>query len=187
MTVNKQNMRLWVDALRSGEFEQGTGHLAYCEITRGHLGTQETRGPVKRCCLGVATEVAMRNGVQASTGEVAGVHNVIFEYDGQRDFLPTAVIRWLGLDSGDYPESDGNPNLEIILPNGNSVTAPAAALNDGEVEYETGVDDFELVEDENGDQAKLQIKRRYLPGLTFAEIADAIERTYLGEADEESH
>jgi hypothetical protein len=52
VTVNKERVQLLVDALRSGEFQQRHGDL------RGNAHG----GGVSYCCLGVATEVALRNG-----------------------------------------------------------------------------------------------------------------------------
>jgi hypothetical protein len=52
MTVNKERLQLGLDALRSGEFEQCTGALR-----------QTILGKVQYCCLGVLTEVAIRNGL----------------------------------------------------------------------------------------------------------------------------
>jgi hypothetical protein len=52
MTVNKERLQLGLDALRSGEFEQCTGALR-----------QVLLGKAQYCCLGVLTEVAIRNGL----------------------------------------------------------------------------------------------------------------------------
>lgn len=49
---NQANIRLFVDALRSGEYQQGSNVLGY-----------EQNGVEKFCCLGVATETAIKNGV----------------------------------------------------------------------------------------------------------------------------
>jgi hypothetical protein len=48
MIPNKERIKLWLDALVSGEFGQGTGFLR--------------QGPNEYCCLGVACVVANRNG-----------------------------------------------------------------------------------------------------------------------------
>jgi hypothetical protein len=50
---NKPAIRRWVDALRSGEFEQ----------TQGQLGKVGQDGVKRYCCLGVACEVAAQEGV----------------------------------------------------------------------------------------------------------------------------
>lgn len=61
---------LWVEALRSGEYEQTKERLK-----RGN----------SFCCLGVACEVAVAEGV-------------VETYDGSRTGLPPAVQAWLGVD-----------------------------------------------------------------------------------------
>jgi hypothetical protein len=43
---NKENIRLWVDALRSGEYEQGKNYLLSPD------------GKQRYCCLGVACEIS---------------------------------------------------------------------------------------------------------------------------------
>lgn len=50
LDVVKRNRRAWVKALRSGQFPQGSGRLAY----QDNVGD----GTVEYCCLGVACEVA---------------------------------------------------------------------------------------------------------------------------------
>lgn len=83
---NKENMRKWVDALRSGEFQQGSGRLSVD-------GTY--------CCLGVACEVAIREGVPVEKTRVgaSGQYKKVYRYDETALFLPVAVQDWLGLSS----------------------------------------------------------------------------------------
>jgi hypothetical protein len=66
---NKENLRKWVEALRSGRYEQGHGHM---------------RKDGRYCCLGVAMEVALDNGVTC-------VPNW-----GTTSLLPSAVNNWYG-------------------------------------------------------------------------------------------
>ena len=85
-----ENAKLWVEALRSGEYEQGRGAL--CTIDE----------PKKNCCLGVACELYIR----AYPGDLKiteGVGNRI-DYDGHSAVLPEKVVAWLGLctASGEY-------------------------------------------------------------------------------------
>jgi hypothetical protein len=51
--VNVERVQLWIQALRSGEYEQGQGHLRL---------NQPFGAKPRYCCLGVAQEVALRNG-----------------------------------------------------------------------------------------------------------------------------
>lgn len=50
--AQRKARRLWVKALRSGEYKQGYGYLHY---KRG--------GKDKFCCLGVLCDLAVKNGV----------------------------------------------------------------------------------------------------------------------------
>ena len=76
-TPNKKNLRMWVRALRSGAYEQGKGHMAK---------------DGKYCCLGVAQDIAIANGVKA-------------EFDpGKTSVMPAAVCEWLGLGNAVDPE-----------------------------------------------------------------------------------
>lgn len=85
-TCNKENMRLWVDALRSGEYEQGYGAL----LNDG-----------KYCCLGVACEVAILNGVELAKEPVDSEYRPGRYAFGKETslFLPGKVQEWLGIDS----------------------------------------------------------------------------------------
>lgn len=87
--INETNMRLWVKALRSGDFEQGIGVL---------------RKGDKYCCLGVACEVAIQAGlpVEVKVSVACGVAGCgcaeVTCYDGAQSALPASVMEWLGLD-----------------------------------------------------------------------------------------
>lgn len=78
MTIIQERVQLLVDALRSEEFKQGREWLRVGD---------------RYCCLGVACEVAIRNGLEV---EVEGNPGGTFKYDGCPDFLPAAVRDWFG-------------------------------------------------------------------------------------------
>lgn len=145
--VNIENMKIWVDGLLSDEFQQGTGRLASCAIT-----SDGKRGHKDLCCLGVATELGIRHGLDINVYEVVRPGEIIFEYDGSRDYLPTSVRQWLGLESE-------NPELLVTLPDGTTSSAKASALNDGEAFL-----------DESG--------YPYETAYTYRDIALALIRTY---------
>jgi len=77
--------RLWVEALRSGDYEQGIGAL----------NARSDDGVDRFCCFGVACEVAIANGVpvEKKRGSIGD-----YTYDGHAAFLPRSVLRWLGTD-----------------------------------------------------------------------------------------
>lgn len=112
-----EHAKLWVAALRSGEFQQGHGRLTTVELDGSELD----------CVLGVGCKVAMRAGVKVSVEEVLLAGGVVSRrYGGMRGILPEAVMEWLGLggSAGDYAggtlmtENDGGvrfPELAAFI------------------------------------------------------------------------
>lgn len=86
----RREIQLWVDALRSGEFDQ-------CQDV---LHKQEDG----YCCLGVACEVAIQDGLPLERRPSEWDHALVVEYGvrGQFDpqLLPLQVQEWAGLDGG---------------------------------------------------------------------------------------
>lgn len=84
----------WVQALRSGQYEQGDGWLHY-----------EADGVHKFCCLGVLCELAVEEGVIPPGDPNAGqpknsVGNYIWDYDDGNDcYLPPGVAAWADIDN----------------------------------------------------------------------------------------
>jgi len=85
-----ENAKKWVAALRSGEYKQ----------IQNRLGD-----PNGHCCLGVACEVAIENGVPLKKELQA---SGFYRYGNDRASLPAIVQTWLGLasDSGVYNLED---------------------------------------------------------------------------------
>jgi hypothetical protein len=96
--VNKERLRLWVAALRSGEYEQGQEALA---SLRGDL-------PPAYCCLGVACEVAIKNGLPLRRIENDELGKV--RYDDAGGGLPFAAGEWFGFPSDPLIHS-GDPYI----------------------------------------------------------------------------
>lgn len=86
--MNARNIKKWVAALRSGEFQQGRNFLS-----------QEG----KFCCLGVACVLAKRDGlpVEVKYCSCSGCDGKAVVYDGDTAILPPSVRDWLGLDERD--------------------------------------------------------------------------------------
>lgn len=84
-----QNSKLWVEALRSGEYRQCQNLLSD--------GTGF-------CCLGVLCEVAIASGVEVEKIDAAGG----IAYGGEVEALPRAVQDWAGLlhSAGNFGEGD---------------------------------------------------------------------------------
>ncbi len=94
MPVNRENMKLWVEALRSGEYKQGRGALCtVVEIDDTH--------PVGHCCLGVACEVAIKAGVPLEKRVLNDSYRIADYRHGDGSSLgrlPPVVSSWLGLE-----------------------------------------------------------------------------------------
>lgn len=140
MEVNKENMRLFIEALRSGEYRQTTKNLA---VKRGD-------SEWGYCCLGVACEVAIASGVEleVTESETRYTESTIYRrrYNGTAAVMPEPVVEWLGL-----PPLTADPDLIV---------------GDGEIRCASYLNDDRK--------------------LTFAQIADAFERTFLKETNEDS-
>ena len=73
------NTRKWIEALRSGEFEQGQGAL--------RKGNQY-------CCLGVACELYRREHPDSVAWDLIGLNMTFY---GKHSTLPIRVRDWIGL------------------------------------------------------------------------------------------
>lgn len=104
------NVEKWLEALESGEYEQG----------RTYLHTKEN-GVEEYCCLGVACEVAQANGIELKVE----VENGAFYYDGSSAFLPHVVQEWVRL-----AFSDGSPNDDYY-----STLSSLTSMNDKGVPF----------------------------------------------------
>lgn len=79
-----ENRKKWTAALRSGEFAQGKGQL-YEPETDGY------------CCLGVACELAAREGVVEGRDDDGSYGGPMHTQEGNAYVLPDRVRAWLGL------------------------------------------------------------------------------------------
>jgi hypothetical protein len=85
MALN-ENARKWVEALRSGEYVQGTRVL-----------TSVIDGAQRDCCLGVACKVAIDNGVQLEVTKGMHCDLACMRYNDATCGVPEEVRNWLGL------------------------------------------------------------------------------------------
>lgn len=88
MSINKDRVRLLVDALRSGDYRQGTNMLRTLDD--------------KYCCLGVACEVARLNGIGIEWGMVeptcscSDCSALRWQFAGSTESLRLDVAGWYG-------------------------------------------------------------------------------------------
>lgn len=99
--MNKNVMKKWVKALRSGKYKQGQGLLKQ---------TTE-QNTISHCCLGVLCEIYnndMRKSKKKTLSEQR--YNGIHKFNKQLECLPKTVQKWAGLFSkvGDFRNVDRN-------------------------------------------------------------------------------
>jgi hypothetical protein len=95
---NKGNIRLWVDALRSGEYRQASEALTNGE---GY------------CCLGVACQISGLGKWEREANETEIHYAIGSDFDSDAYTLPRSVRRWLGVYTGN-PEVDvGNTSEQL--------------------------------------------------------------------------
>lgn len=148
---NVENIQKWIAALRSGKYIQVDGRLK---------DAQDRKHP-KYCCLGVACEIYIAETGQGSwIGKPGGSAVVFRDKDNNVESaeLPGDVARWLGfMDDTGYPLSD-----------------PVLSFTDEQK--------ARLEESIPGSRSNPSaINANDLVGMSFEEIADAVERTYLSD------
>lgn len=120
---NKERIQLLVDELRTTEHQQA----------RNALSRHTRNGGTSYCCLGIACEIAIANGLeieksmQFSQGNIGSGMGI---YDEEMGSLPPSVQRWYGFDKG-------NPYLD------EHNTMTAAEYNDGGMSFPDIADKFE--------------------------------------------
>lgn len=139
MTMNPEIKAMWVKALRSGDYYQGTDYLAV-----------KREGFAEHCCLGVLCEIAKAQGIVAEKTHPAGPSIRVFynpnrpEGDFEHRSLPVVVQEWAGLTElhssnplvrlPDYIDPSDVPNMGYD-PKNPSVSL--AELNDDRVPFDT--------------------------------------------------
>lgn len=96
-TMNPEVKALWLEALRSGRYDQGMGNLK----------AGDADDPAY-CCLGVLCELAAIDGViPAGQRREDALNDPAYYFNGENEFLPAEVMTWANLDSnnGTYKEN----------------------------------------------------------------------------------
>jgi len=137
-SVNKDRVRLWVEALRNPELVQGRQLLAFRTTDKGD-------GPWQQCCLDVACRVAMDNGLELEEAVHTAVRSLKSGFKrGYRDArhsdtspstnpfnytaLPDVVAQWYGFGVCDVlMGKEGARFTAIDLNDGQCLTFPAIA------------------------------------------------------------
>lgn len=97
MKMNQEVRTEWVQALRSGKYDQGEGALKETSDT----------GRAKYCCLGVLCDLAVKHGIAEITA-VDDYGNTFYGTDhanASSAFLPKPVQEWAAVDpSGSFDD-----------------------------------------------------------------------------------
>lgn len=84
--MNRTVKKKWVQALKSGKYKQGRGHLKQVDQNKNEY----------YCCLGVLCDLYCK---EKKKGFDAVVYNSAwFDSDAGGDVLPPSVQKWAGLD-----------------------------------------------------------------------------------------
>lgn len=120
MTINKERVELFLAALESGKYEQCIGRLR-----RRYVSTQTMIMIVEQrhCALGVATEVALDNGLREEI-EAKGFPHDDFLFAGAR--LDGYVMEWYGFE-----------HMDPLLTEPGDLVTSVSRLNDGGKDFWT--------------------------------------------------
>lgn len=122
--MNPEIKALWVQALRSGAYEQGEGYL-HQRITDEATGDSVDTF----CCLGVLCDLAVDNGVNM---DVQTTGSGLTTYDERTSFLPYAVQDWSGVPS----DGDIGTSIEFMF-DGQTINEDSlVGLNDGGMTFD---------------------------------------------------
>jgi len=115
--MDKQIAKMWVDALESGQYEQGKEYLCAKD---------------QYCCLGVLCELYIKQTGNDIRGP--GVYDDCVKYDNEACVLPQCVIDWAGIGIGKDVALPfyGNANAAFLV---NEQEIFLTSWNDGEERY----------------------------------------------------
>lgn len=144
-----ENFQIWLDTLKTGQYQQATGALDVVDDGGNH----------SFCCLGVACDLAVKDGVEMEIH--TSDDNDVVSYDREQGVLPGKVKDWLGLDQT-------NPRIVVQNPN-----------------FVSGDDRCAHVYSADGERSQLANPRYLINeyvtelndeyGLTFEQIAQLVE------------
>lgn len=97
--TNTHNLKVWLNALRSGNFKQGVGTLA----------RRSSEGDMEFCCLGVG---CVKADIKPKDVRASGVASYQGDYATMQAMPPAEFYRWLGFEQcrdgqGIYVERSG--------------------------------------------------------------------------------
>ena len=122
--MKKEVQIAWVEALRSGKFEQ----------TRETLCQIDQEGNKSFCCLGVLCTLAEEAGVTLGQKFEHTSLGTILTWDGVEKVLPISVLDWSGLRSPTGKRGEIETSLAMLNDEGSSFKSLASIIEaEGEV------------------------------------------------------
>lgn len=100
--MNEEVKKLWIDALRSGEYKKGVGKLHKLFMTGDEF-----------CCLGVLCDVAIKNGVDVPKQET-DFGTISYGDLSESGYLPVEVMQWAELDFRNPYVRDGGTMITLV-------------------------------------------------------------------------
>lgn len=158
--LNKDVIKEWVDALRSGEYEQGTNALKLHQVfdnAKNEYGEWVPLDKPQFCCLGVLCDLAEQKGITTGVPDERG-SGVAF--DQMTGLPPASVEDWAGVTAWEVTWPDDLP--------------PKAIQPECSPECEVCAEEQPPAPSKIG-LASLNDNH----GYTFPRIADAIEKEWL--------
>jgi len=101
--MNPQIKQKWVDALRSGEYQQ----------TKGRLHDENGF-----CCLGVLCDLYIKE--NQLEWEPSTHYNNAYMFQDMAKILPISVMVWVGVGEGNPPVNDGDSSLAELNDQGST-------------------------------------------------------------------
>lgn len=156
--MNPDVKKMWVEALRSGKYQQCTGKL------HDYLDIEDSLVPESSkhsyCCLGVLCDLALKNGVDVQLQyrrvyEGMPESQSVYFYDDESGVLPESVMRWAGI-------NEKNPDIYL-----GDIRAGIVQLMIDELGNDSDINEhsYQLISEIND------------LGIGFLDIADIIEKS----------
>ncbi len=128
--TREQARALWVQALRSGDYEQTQGAL--CRTRDSGPGGNLTPRQAGYCCLGVACDVYQKNEGGLRLGTDDDLDDGYQTFDGEEGVLPDIVADWLGITHAGDLENNDRTSLVDMNDEGATFSEIADLIDDGQ-------------------------------------------------------
>ncbi len=126
--MNPEIKALWLEALRSGKYKQGRGHLYNKRTLRRKSGEVKAKEIKEYCCLGVLCDIHRK-----VTGTGKWLNGCYLKAEV---LLPREVVEWAGMPSRKIIDNSYEEFDLIVGTIGSSQNASLASINDDSNNFE---------------------------------------------------